>query len=67
MKFCISRSVCGDYHFYRLDSNGKWSHKFKYFEPTNLDYSGNIITLPELVCKTDTILGYYLLGSQKSE
>ncbi len=65
MKFFISRSRCGDYHFYRLDSNGEWSHKFSFGEPSNLDFSGNKITLPELVCNTDISIGYYLLGMIK--
>lgn len=61
MKFYISRSRCGDYHFYRLDSNNKWSHKFAYSEPTNLDFSGNPIVLPEKACKTDMSVGYFFL------
>lgn len=65
MKFFISRSRCGDYHFYRLDSNGRWSHKFSYSEPSNLDFNGKPITLPELACSTDINLGYYLIGIVK--
>lgn len=33
-----------DYHWYRLDSNGIWSHKWGQEEATNLDGSGNLIT-----------------------
>ena len=65
MKFFISRSRCGDYHFYRLDSNGEWSHKFSFGDPSNLDFAGNKITLPELACSTDVSIGYYLLGMMK--
>lgn len=65
MKIFVSRSRCGDYNFYRLDSNGKWSHKFSYSEPSNLDFNGNMITLPELACSTDINLGYYLIGLVK--
>ncbi len=62
LKFFISRSICGDYHFYRMDMDGRWSHKFSYFEPTDLDFDGKKITLPELVCNTDKNCGYYLLS-----
>lgn len=65
MKFFISRSRCGDYHFYRFDSNGRWSHKFSYSEPSNFDFNGKPITLPELACNTDINLGYYLIGIVK--
>lgn len=65
MKFFISRSWCGDYHFYRLDSNRKWSHKFSYGNPSNLDFAGNRITLPELACSTDVNIGYFVLGMIK--
>lgn len=34
------------FHWYRLDGNGLWSHKPGDGLPTNLDYSGNIITDP---------------------
>lgn len=46
LKFFLSRSRCGDYHFYRLDSNSEWSHKFSFSFPSNLDFSGNKIILP---------------------
>jgi hypothetical protein len=36
-----------DYHWYRMDSNGYWSHKPGGTAATNLDNSGNIITNPE--------------------
>lgn len=62
LKFFLSRSRCGDYHFYRLDSNSEWSHKFSFDFPSNLDFSGNKIILPENVCSTDISIGYYLLS-----
>lgn len=43
-----------DYHWYRQDSDGLWSHKPGGTQATNLDNSGNIITDPE-TCNT----GYY--------
>jgi hypothetical protein len=36
-----------DYHWYRQDSNGYWSHKPGGTAATNLDNSGEIITNPE--------------------
>ncbi|MGH9632162.1 MAG: hypothetical protein ACRD7E_27980 [Bryobacteraceae bacterium] len=36
-----------DYHWYRLDDNGKWSHKPGNTPATNVDASGNAITNPE--------------------
>jgi hypothetical protein len=35
-----------DYHWYRLDRDGRWSHKPGGTEATNLDDSGNTITDP---------------------
>ncbi len=35
-----------DYHWYRLDRNGRWSHKVGGSPATNLDNSGNIIIDP---------------------
>lgn len=36
-----------DYHWYRLDSNGMWTHKPGGGAATNLDNSGNPISNPE--------------------
>lgn len=35
-----------DYHWYRKDRDGKWSHKMGGSPATNLDNNGNIITDP---------------------
>lgn len=35
-----------DYHFYRLDNDGTWSHKSGRTPARNVDDSGNIITDP---------------------
>ena len=35
-----------DYHFYRQDSNGYWSHKSGYNPISNIDASGNLIKDP---------------------
>lgn len=36
-----------DYHWYRRDRDGKWSHKPGGTPATNLDNSGNVITDPQ--------------------
>ena len=40
-----------DYHFYRQDSNGNWSHKPGSTDVTNLDAKGRLITNPELAAR----------------
>ena len=35
-----------DYHWYRRDRDGRWSHKLGWSPATNLDNSGNLITDP---------------------
>lgn len=35
-----------DYHFYRLDKNGKWSHKFGETRPTDVDDNDKVICDP---------------------
>lgn len=37
-----------DFHFYRLDHDGYWSHKTGSNDPSRLDASGKLITNPEL-------------------
>lgn len=36
-----------DYHWYRQDDNGRWSHKPGNTDATNVDASGNVITDPK--------------------
>ena len=59
-----------DYHFYRQDDNGNWSHKLGNNKISNIDASGNIITNPEKADRNydkmnndefnyDTFCGYY--------
>ena len=48
---CVSMLVMipgSDFHFFRRDSDGNWSHKPGKYPPTNLDNSGNIITDPRV-------------------
>lgn len=49
-----------DYHWYRQDENGKWSHKPGGTPATNLDASGNIITNPETADRRYVGPGYIL-------
>lgn len=57
-----------DYHWYRQNSDGTWSHKRGLTEVTNLDASGNIILDPR-TCDRDypgrpysTWCGYYIIS-----
>lgn len=55
-----------DFHFYRLDSNGTWSHKEGQATPSNQDYSGKIILSPETCdhgARAD-LVGYYAVPPQ---
>jgi hypothetical protein len=49
-----------DYHWYRKDADGKWSHKMGISPPSNLDASGVVITNPETANRgKHTIFGGY--------
>ena len=57
-----------DYHWYRQDSSGYWSHKPGLTDITNKDASGNLITDPR-TCDRDysyadysTWGGYYIIS-----
>lgn len=47
-----------DYHFYRQDSNGYWSHKPGRSDAVNVDASGKRITNPELADRNYPSLKY---------
>lgn len=58
-----------DYHWYRLDQNGMWSHKPGRTQATNRDNSGNLISSPETANRgayTD-FCGYYCSCSSSTE
>ena len=62
-----------DYHWYRLDSGGMWSHKPGSTMATNLDNSGNPISNPESadrcggwLCYTD-FCGYHCSCSNDTQ
>lgn len=58
-----------DYHWYRKDSNGLWTHKPGGTEATNLDNSGNIITNPETADRGPYTIfaGYFFTPSDATE
>ena len=47
-----------DYHWYRQDDNGNWSHKPGWSEATNKDASGNPITNPQTADRNYGRLNY---------
>jgi hypothetical protein len=59
-----------DYHWYRLNEDGTWSHKPGAFPVTNLDGSGNIITDPKIANRNSIdgtlsysiFVGYFEVG-----
>ncbi|MCW8799697.1 MAG: hypothetical protein OQK71_02100 [Desulfobacter sp.] len=56
-----------DYHWYRRDKDGKWSHKMAWTAATNLDNSNNIITDPKKADRgsyTD-FCGYFCVNKSK--
>ncbi len=58
-----------DYHWYRQDSDGKWSHKPGSTEATNLDNSYNEITDPETADRGGytEFCGYFCVCHNKVE
>ena len=59
----VCASDGSDYHFYRQDNNGLWSHKDGWKLATNKDSKGRIITNPELAERDhlDLFCGYYVV------
>jgi hypothetical protein len=59
----------GDYHWYRLDTNGLWTHKPGNGLATNLDNSGNPITDPATADRGPytTFVGYFCTCSSNTE
>lgn len=58
-----------DYHWYRLDSDGMWTHKPGQTQATNLDSSGNVITNPETADRGSYTIfcGYFLTCSDVNQ
>jgi hypothetical protein len=58
-----------DYHWYRRDANGLWTHKPGGTQATNLDSSGHPITNPETADRGNytVFCGYFCICSSKTE
>lgn len=58
-----------DYHWYRLDANGFWTHKPGGTAATNLDNSGNPIANPETANRGPytVFCGYFCICSSSTE
>jgi len=58
-----------DYHWYRLDDNGKWSHKPGSTPATNKDNSNNLITDPKNCDRGpySEFCGYYYCNPSKTK
>ena len=50
-----------DYHFYRQDSNGFWSHKQGEYPVTNLDSNNSLLPNPEYVADVYWVISYYII------
>jgi hypothetical protein len=63
----IYAAVSWDYHFYRKDSNGMWSHKNGISAARNYDDSGNAISNPETCNRSSytVFLNYFFVASDK--
>ncbi len=60
-KVALVMAGAGDYHWYRQDANGMWSHKNGSSPATDLDYSSNEISDPWIADRGRFVnfLGYY--------
>ncbi len=60
----VASTIDQDYHWYRQDSDGYWSHKRGRLPVTRYDADGNLIADPE-TCNRDTydiFLGFYMIS-----
>ena len=57
-----------DYHFYRQDNTGLWSHKVGWRKATNKDYDGRLIRDPETANRGiyDIFCGYFMIPNSNS-
>jgi len=65
----IDYKYLNDFHFYRQDNDGTWSHKDGWRKVTNKDSHGTIINNPELCAKrtsTNIFCGYYCVPNNIS-
>ena len=58
-----------DYHFYRQDKNGLWSHKDGWRKVTNKDFLGRIIRNPEIANKKYPYIfcGYFCIPNDPNK
>jgi hypothetical protein len=58
-----------DYHFWRRDNNGMWSHKPGQTDATNVDLSGNPIANPETANRGfyNSLVSYYFTPSDSTQ
>ena len=63
----VTTSKANDYHFYRQDNTGRWSHKDGFKHATNKDAKGRIIKDPELADRghLDIFCGYYAVPNDQ--
>lgn len=63
----VKPSGSKDYHWYRRDRDGKWSHKMAWTPCTNLDDSNNIITDPKTADRGayTVFCGYFCVNKSK--
>ncbi|MBN3760725.1 hypothetical protein [Burkholderia sp. Ac-20365] len=56
-----------DFHWYRFDTNGRWSHKPGRTRATDLDQAGRVILNPEIADRGAYVdfCGYYLIDTTK--
>jgi hypothetical protein len=60
-----------DFHWYRRDKDGTWSHKYGRGMPTNLDTDGKVITDPKTAARNfpnnnhETFCGYFCVDKTK--
>jgi hypothetical protein len=58
-----------DFHFYRQDNTGLWSHKDAWRKVSNKDYKGRLIRNPETASKNEsyTFCGYFRIPNDTNK
>jgi len=65
----VTTSKGTDYHFYRQDKSGLWSHKDGFKHATNIDANRHIINNPETAARghLDVFCGYYAVPNNTKD
>lgn len=65
----IDADGTGDYHFYRQNNDGTWSHKPGASDVKNTDESGNLIYNPKTADRGiyECFVGFYYVGYEIRE